>query len=72
MTPVEEIIAAFMTFLNDRSLNGELLECSVDRRSFLPEAAYSDGERLKHSLTVYDGIFSYIHGEKSGVPGAIQ
>ena len=72
ITPVETIVKAYNKAIDDESLNGELLECSLDRIKQLAVPEYSDGDILKRTTTVYDGLFMYLHGEKSGVPGAIQ
>jgi hypothetical protein len=72
MTPIETIVKAYNQVLGDDSMNGELLECSMDSIHHLGVPEYSDGEVLKRTSTVYDGLFVYLHGEKSGVPGAIQ
>jgi hypothetical protein len=72
MTPVETIVKGYNIFLNDPSLNGQLLECSMDKLNFLPVPPYSDGDVLKKTSTVYEGLFVALHGEKSDLPGAIQ
>lgn len=72
MTPVETIVAGYNKVLDDASLNGELLECSMDRINHVPVPVYTDGDVLKRTTTVYEGLFVYLHGEKSGIPGAIE
>ena len=72
MTPVETIIAGYNQCLADSSLNGELLECSMDRIHKLPIPPYWDGETLKRTTTNYEGLFMALHGEKSDIPGSVQ
>ena len=72
VTPVETIVAGYDRALNDQSLNGELLECSLDRIHLLPVPPYSDGDVLKKTTSVYDGLFIALHGERSGLPEAVQ
>ena len=72
MTPVENIVSGYNKFLNDPSLNGQLLECHRTNQSFLPDAPYSDGDSLRFTSTVYEGYFVHLHGENSGIPGAVQ
>lgn len=72
ITPVETIVAGYNKVLDDSSLNGELLECSMDRIHLLPIPPYSDGETLKRTSTNYEGLFVALHGEVSDVPGSIQ
>ena len=73
MTPIETVVKAYNKVLDDEELNGELLESSKDQIHHIAVPEYSDGgEGIKFTTTVYDGLFVYLHGEKSGVPGAIQ
>lgn len=65
LTPKSTIVAGYLKFLNDRSLNGQLLECSRDKLIILKKPEYADGEFSQRTGTVYDPLFVAIHGEPS-------
>ncbi|KAL4877897.1 hypothetical protein BJY04DRAFT_209619 [Aspergillus karnatakaensis] len=71
LTPVETVVEAYMLCLNDREINGELIECSTDKRFFLPAPELANGEATKRACTVWEPLFEIKHGEKSELSGAI-
>ncbi|KIW78572.1 hypothetical protein Z517_08410 [Fonsecaea pedrosoi CBS 271.37] len=72
LTPKETIAAAYMKCLHDRSLNGELIECSRDKHFVLPRPGYADGETSKRTCTVYDPYFVQVHGESSQLEDIVR
>ena len=61
-----------MKFIDDPSLNGELVEASVDKLLLVEKAGYVDGERSKRASGVYDPFFRAIHGELSGLEDLLR
>ncbi|OAL19026.1 hypothetical protein AYO22_10355 [Fonsecaea multimorphosa] len=72
LTPASTIVGAYWKCLNDRSLNGEFIECSRDQHFILKRPEYADGEVSKRTTTVYDPYFVTIHGEPSGLPDIVR
>ncbi|KIW91782.1 uncharacterized protein Z519_07752 [Cladophialophora bantiana CBS 173.52] len=68
LTPVSTIVSAYWKCLNDRSLNGDFIECSRDQHIILKRPLDADGEGSKRTTTVYDPYFVTIHGKASGLP----
>ena len=68
MTPVSTIVAALNKILDDESLSGQALECSVEKIMLTPEPEYLNGEASKRSCFVYEAGFQHFHGEPSGLP----
>ena len=71
MTDVQTVVKAYHKYLSDPSLNSEICEASVDKVFVQPRQPYNNGEASKMAGTVYDPLFGAIHGELSGVPGAM-
>ncbi|KAL4929280.1 uncharacterized protein BDV17DRAFT_290929 [Aspergillus undulatus] len=64
------IVDAYMMCFGFQQLDGELIECSTDKRNFLPPEM-ANGEATKRACTVWEPLFEIKHGEKLGLPGAI-
>ncbi|KAF2399363.1 NAD(P)-binding protein [Trichodelitschia bisporula] len=72
LTPVESIVRAYRTFLDDDTgLSGEAIECSVNEHIFVPRPEYLNGAASKRACTVWDPLFKMYHGEGSELPDAI-
>ncbi|KAK5006774.1 hypothetical protein LTR28_006100 [Elasticomyces elasticus] len=71
LTPASTVTAAYMKLLDDNTLNGQAIECSIDKHIFSHHPEYLDGWFSKRSLAVWDPLFEAVHGEKSGLPDAI-
>lgn len=72
LTPVSTVVAAYNRFLNDDSLNGQAVECSVDKQIFLSSPEFANGSVTKRACTVWDPLFKQMHGEESGLEEAIS
>ena len=71
LTPIKTIVDCYVRFLDDESLVGQAIECSVDKHLFFQDPPLLNGAATKRSVTVWDPLFELIHGEKSGLPDAI-
>ncbi|KAG9259034.1 15-hydroxyprostaglandin dehydrogenase [Emericellopsis atlantica] len=71
LTPVSTIVRAYNKCLDDDSLAGEVLECSVEEILALPVPELRNGRFSKRAVTVWDPLFKLYHGEESGLPDAI-
>ncbi|KAH6998970.1 hypothetical protein BKA56DRAFT_639497 [Ilyonectria sp. MPI-CAGE-AT-0026] len=71
MTPIGTIVAAYNKCLEDRSLSGEAIECSVDKLLLVPRPEYQNGPVSKRAVTVWDPLFKMYHHELSQLPDAI-
>ncbi|KAI6785349.1 uncharacterized protein J7T54_006991 [Emericellopsis cladophorae] len=71
LTPVSTIVRAYNKCLDDDSLAGEVLECSVEEILPLPVPELRNGRFSKRAVTVWDPLFKMYHGEESGLPDAI-
>lgn len=60
-----------MKLLNDDSLYGQAIECSVDRLLFAKQPEYLDGPYSKRATTVWEPLFKMMHFENSGLPEAV-
>ncbi|KAH8738224.1 15-hydroxyprostaglandin dehydrogenase [Ilyonectria robusta] len=71
MTPIATIVAAYNKCLEDHSLSGEAIECSVDKLLLVPRPEYQNGRVSKRAVTVWDPLFKMYHHELSQLPDAI-
>lgn len=71
MTPISTIVSAYQLFIDDDSLNGRIVEASVDKHFFIEEPKEANGRFTRRSVTVWDPLFKMIHGEVSELPEAL-
>ncbi|KAF7556848.1 hypothetical protein G7Z17_g1150 [Cylindrodendrum hubeiense] len=71
MTPVDTIVSAYNRCLEDDSLSGEAIECSVDKLLLVPRPEYQNGRVSQRAVTVWDPLFKMYHHELSQLPDAI-
>ncbi|CAI6089626.1 hypothetical protein V2G26_006977 [Clonostachys chloroleuca] len=71
LTAVETVVEAYEKCLTQPNLNGQLIECSVDKHIFLSLPELGNGDATKRACTVWEPLFEHKHSEKSGLPGAI-
>ncbi|KAH7162192.1 15-hydroxyprostaglandin dehydrogenase [Dactylonectria estremocensis] len=71
MTPINTIVSAYNKCLEDNSLSGEAIECSVDKLLPVPRPEYQNGRVSKRAVTVWDPLFKMYHSELSQLPDAI-
>ena len=72
LTPVETVVRAYHKAIEDESLNGEALECSVNEILVLPRPELANGRFSRRAVTVWDPLFKLLHnGEPSALPDAI-
>lgn len=71
LTPISTIVKAYMKFLEDDTLWGQAIECSVDRLLFSKQPEYLDGIYSKRATTVWEPLFRTMHYENSELPDAI-
>jgi hypothetical protein len=71
LTPIDTIVRAYHTFLEDDSRNGQVLEGSVDKLLLIDEPKEANGRFTRRAVTVWDPLFKMIHGENSGLEEAI-
>ena len=45
---------AYVKLLDDESLNGQAIECSVDKHIFFPDPPYLNGDVTKRAVTIWD------------------
>ena len=60
-----------MRFIEDETLTGQGIECSVDEQLFFPEPPLLNGKHTKRAATVWEPLFKVMHGEHSGLDDAI-
>ncbi|EOA85123.1 uncharacterized protein SETTUDRAFT_172074 [Exserohilum turcica Et28A] len=74
MTTKSTLISAFDFFLNDseNSKTGQLIEAAHDKLVDWGHPGYKSGAFAKRTEAVFEPWFAMVHGEKSGLPGAIQ
>ncbi|KAG7133982.1 Short-chain dehydrogenase/reductase ascJ like protein [Verticillium longisporum] len=72
MTPISSIVAAYNTFLEDDTLSGQAIECSAEKRLFVPAMEPLNGHVSKRAVTVWEPLFKMYHHEGSGLPDAIE
>lgn len=72
LTPVQTILNAYETFLEDSTgMAGELLECSAEKLIYYPMPEPGNGHITKRAITVWEPLFRMMHGEDSQLPEAI-
>ncbi|KAF4989818.1 hypothetical protein FDECE_14587 [Fusarium decemcellulare] len=71
LTPVGTIVSAYNKCLDDESLYGEAIECSVDKLLLTPRPDFQNGRVSKRAVTVWDPLFKMYHHEVSQLPDAI-
>ncbi|VUC26097.1 unnamed protein product [Clonostachys rosea] len=71
LTPVRTVVEAYDKCLTDPNLNGQLIECSVDKHIFLPLPELGNGDATRRACTVWEPLFEQKHNEKSGLSSAI-
>ncbi|KAK5685093.1 hypothetical protein LTS10_003168 [Elasticomyces elasticus] len=71
MTPVSNIVNTYIRLLNDETLTGQGIECSVDKQLPFPNPPLLNGVHTKRATTVWEPLFKLMHGEASGLEGAI-
>lgn len=72
LTPISTVVKAYDRFLNDDSLHGQAIECSVDRFFFSQQPEYLDGQFSQRATTVWEPLFKMMHHENSELPEAIS
>ncbi|KAK5712234.1 hypothetical protein LTR17_018047 [Elasticomyces elasticus] len=71
MTPVSNIVNTYVRLLDDETLTGQGIECSVDKQLPFPDPRLLNGVHTKRAITVWEPLFKLMHGEASGLEGAI-
>ncbi|KAK3614715.1 hypothetical protein LTR56_027071 [Elasticomyces elasticus] len=71
MTPVPNIVNTYIRLLYDETLTGQGIECSVDKQLPFPDPPLLNGVHTKRAITVWEPLFKLMHGEASGLEGAI-
>ncbi|OCT48362.1 hypothetical protein CLCR_04438 [Cladophialophora carrionii] len=72
LTPRSTILAGYLKFLDDPSLNGKIIEASRDQLFFQEKPPYADGDYSKRSSTVFDPLFEMVHGQPSGLEDIVR
>ncbi|ETI20464.1 hypothetical protein G647_08500 [Cladophialophora carrionii CBS 160.54] len=72
LTPRSTILAGYLKFLDDPSLNGKIIEASRDQLLFQEKPPYADGDYSKRSSTVFDPLFEMVHGQPSGLEDIVR
>jgi len=57
LTPISTIVSAYERCLDDDSLFGKVIECSVDKHFFLETPSLANGHYSKRAVTVWDPLF---------------
>ena len=71
ITPIKTVVEAYHMCLTQPSINGQLIECSVERHFYLPLPNMANGATTGRACTVWEPLFEKKHHEKSGLPVAI-
>lgn len=71
ITPGSTIVAAYTKFLDDPTLNGQVVEANVDRITVIEKPPYIHGEASMRASAVYDPFFERVHGQTSGLPNVL-
>lgn len=72
LTPVQTILKAYDTFLEDSTgMAGELLECSAEKLIYYPMPKPGNGHITQRATTVWEPLFRMMHGEDSKLSEAI-
>ena len=67
---METIVKALDQILDDKSLSGAALECSMDKILLTPEPEFLNGEPSRKASFLWDPGFVAMHGEPSQLPEA--
>lgn len=70
MTPVATIVAVLNRIIDDGSLVGAGLECSVEKIMVVPDIEPLNGYTSVRSCFVWESAFRGLHGEPSSLPDA--
>ena len=68
------ITSGYTHFLTHPDVTGQIMECSVLQQRMLEGQLFADGpegEITKKTCLVYDPLFKGLHGEASGLEGAM-
>ncbi|KAK3071581.1 hypothetical protein LTR53_008350 [Teratosphaeriaceae sp. CCFEE 6253] len=71
ITPIPNIVSAYIRLIQDEFLTGQGIECSVDKQLFFPDPPLMNGKHSKRAATVWEPLFKVMHGEHSGLADAI-
>ncbi|KAK0924982.1 hypothetical protein LTR91_020258 [Friedmanniomyces endolithicus] len=69
--PSPPFVSAYLRLLDDESLTGQGIECSVDKQLPFTDPPLMNGKHTKRAATVWDPLFKIMHGENSGLADAI-
>ncbi|KAJ9614016.1 hypothetical protein H2200_002152 [Cladophialophora chaetospira] len=72
LTPKSTILAGYLKFFDDPSLNGKIIEASRDQLLFQEMPPYADGDYSKRSSTVFDPLFEMVHGQPSQLEDIVK
>ncbi|KAI9923705.1 hypothetical protein ASPWEDRAFT_120695 [Aspergillus wentii DTO 134E9] len=73
ITPMQTVLDAYQVFLEDTTgMAGEMMECSADKHIYYHLPEKGNGRITQRAVTVWEPLFRMIHGEDSGLEGAIQ
>jgi NAD(P)-dependent dehydrogenase (short-subunit alcohol dehydrogenase family) len=73
MTPIQTVVGAYDAFLDEEDERfGVAVEATVDKVVELKEWPLGNGKASLRSVTVWEPLFNMLHGEISGISGAIQ
>ncbi|KAK6220901.1 hypothetical protein LQW54_001821 [Pestalotiopsis sp. IQ-011] len=73
LTPVETVVAAYASFLEDGDRRyGVAVEASVDKMVEVQRAPLGNGEASVRAITVWEPLFKQMHAENSGLDGTIH
>ncbi|CAG9949021.1 unnamed protein product [Clonostachys rosea f. rosea IK726] len=68
MTPIGTIVKALNRFLDDETLYGKALECSVEKIIITPEPEFLNGEASERASFLWEPGFQHLHHEPSNLP----
>ena len=57
LTLVSTVVSAYERCIEDESLSGKVIECSVDKHFFLDTPELGNGRFSKRAVTVWDPLF---------------
>ncbi|PSN69968.1 15-hydroxyprostaglandin dehydrogenase [Corynespora cassiicola Philippines] len=71
LTPVDTVVAAYVRCLDDASLVGKTIECSVDKQFFIDTPKLGNGPVSERAVAVWDPLFKIYHKESSDLADAV-
>lgn len=72
VTPISTILKAHDVFVEDETgMCGKSLEASAEDLRWYDLPEYGNGYKTKRAVTVWEPLFKMMHGEESGLEGAI-